>query len=40
VLVHRLILRPDAELNQVRTADILDEVLAATPAPRTSASRV
>ncbi|HEY4019897.1 MAG TPA: MoxR family ATPase [Pseudonocardiaceae bacterium] len=40
VLAHRLILRPDAELNQVRTADILDEVLAATPAPRTGASRV
>ncbi|HEY2700303.1 MAG TPA: MoxR family ATPase [Pseudonocardiaceae bacterium] len=34
VLAHRLILRPDAELNQRRAADILDEVLAATPAPR------
>ena len=39
VLSHRLILQPDAELNQVRTADVLDEVLAATPAPRTSATR-
>ncbi|WP_158883343.1 AAA family ATPase [Amycolatopsis anabasis] len=34
VLVHRLILTPDAELNQRRPDDVLDEVLAAVPVPR------
>ncbi|MGQ0841358.1 AAA family ATPase [Actinokineospora sp.] len=38
VLAHRLILTSDAELNQRRTADIVDEVLAATPAPAMSST--
>jgi MoxR-like ATPase len=33
VLEHRLILTSDAELNRRRTADVVDEVLAAIPAP-------
>jgi MoxR-like ATPase len=33
VLEHRLILTSDAELNQRGTSDIVDEVLAAIPAP-------
>jgi MoxR-like ATPase len=33
VLEHRLILTSEAELNQRSTSDIVDEVLAATPAP-------
>ncbi|NBH08512.1 MoxR family ATPase, partial [Amycolatopsis sp. SID8362] len=33
VLGHRLVLTPDAELNQRRTADVVDELLAETPAP-------
>jgi MoxR-like ATPase len=37
VLAHRVILTPDSELNKRRLSDILDEVLAATPAPRTNA---
>ena len=37
VLEHRLILTPDAELNQRQPADILDEVLTATLAPKTKA---
>jgi MoxR-like ATPase len=40
VLEHRLILTPDAELNQRLPADILDEVLTATPAPQTKGTRV
>ncbi|WP_254124955.1 AAA family ATPase [Amycolatopsis sp. CA-230715] len=38
VLGHRLILTSDAELNQRRADDIVDEVLAATPVPRTSST--
>jgi MoxR-like ATPase len=40
VLEHRLILTSDAELNQRRPADIVDEVLAATPAPGMSTAGV
>jgi MoxR-like ATPase len=39
VLEHRLILSPDAELNQRRTSDIVNEILAAVPAPVPSAVR-
>ncbi len=38
VLAHRLILTPDAELNQHDTTEIVTEVLAATPAPATDAT--
>ena len=38
VLEHRLILSAEAELNQRRTSDIVDEVLAAIPAPAVSAT--
>ncbi|SDD80099.1 AAA family ATPase [Actinokineospora iranica] len=38
VLEHRLILTADAELDQRRTSDVLAEVLAAVPAPATSAT--
>ncbi|GGS60126.1 hypothetical protein GCM10010171_63810 [Actinokineospora fastidiosa] len=37
VLAHRLVLTPDAELNQRAPADIVAEVLAATPAPTSPA---
>jgi MoxR-like ATPase len=40
VLEHRLIRTPDAELNQRRTEDIVDEILAAIPAPLPTAARV
>ncbi|WP_374202768.1 AAA family ATPase [Amycolatopsis sp. GM8] len=40
VLEHRLILTSDAELNQRRPADVVDEVLAATPAPGMSTAGV
>ena len=40
VLGHRLILTSDAELNQRRPADIVDEVLAAIPAPMMSSTGV
>jgi len=40
VLEHRLILTSDAELNQRRPADVVDEILAATPAPGMSATGV
>jgi MoxR-like ATPase len=33
VLAHRLILTPDAQLNNLRPVDVLTEVLAGTPAP-------
>ncbi|RSD11937.1 AAA family ATPase [Amycolatopsis eburnea] len=39
VLGHRLVLTPDAELNQRRTADVVDELLAETPAPAAAAGR-
>nr|WP_225956649.1 MoxR family ATPase [Amycolatopsis lexingtonensis] len=39
VLGHRLVLTPDAELNQRRTADVVDELLAETPAPAATAGR-
>jgi MoxR-like ATPase len=38
VLAHRLILTAEAELNQRGTEEVLDEVLAATPAPAINAS--
>ncbi len=38
VLEHRLILNAEAELNQRRTSDIVDEVLAAIPAPAASST--
>jgi len=38
VLEHRLILNAEAELNQRRTSDIVDEVLAAIPAPAVSST--
>ena len=38
VLEHRLILTSEAELNQRSTTDIVDEVLAAIPAPATSST--
>ncbi|GLY65102.1 AAA family ATPase [Amycolatopsis taiwanensis] len=40
VLEHRLILTSDAELNQRRPADIVDEVLAAIPVPSTNSAGV
>jgi MoxR-like ATPase len=40
VLEHRLVLTSDAELNQRRPADIVDEVLAATPVPAMRATGV
>jgi MoxR-like ATPase len=39
VLGHRLVLTPDAELNQRRAADVVDELLADTPAPAAAAGR-
>ncbi|MEU7787859.1 MoxR family ATPase [Amycolatopsis sp. NPDC049159] len=39
VLGHRLVLTPDAELNQRLTADVVDELLAETPAPAATAGR-
>ncbi len=39
VLDHRLVLTPDAELNQRRTADIVDELLGATAAPMAAMGR-
>jgi MoxR-like ATPase len=36
VLEHRLILTPDAELNQRRAEDIVNEILAVVPAPAAS----
>jgi MoxR-like ATPase len=38
VLAHRLVLTSDAELNQRRPGDIVDEVLAVTPAPAMSST--
>jgi MoxR-like ATPase len=38
VLEHRLILNAEAELNQRRTSDVVDEVLAAIPAPAVSST--
>lgn len=39
VLDHRLVLTPDAELNQRQTADIVDELLSATAAPMAAMGR-
>ncbi len=39
VLAHRLVLTVDAELHQLQPADVVAEVLAATPAPTTSSAR-
>jgi MoxR-like ATPase len=39
VLAHRIILTPEAELNQRSTAEIVADVLASTPAPMASAGR-
>ncbi|GAA4523892.1 AAA family ATPase [Amycolatopsis samaneae] len=39
VLGHRLVLTPDAELNQRRTGEVVDELLADTPAPAAAAGR-
>ncbi|WP_020661526.1 AAA family ATPase [Amycolatopsis benzoatilytica] len=39
VLGHRLVLTADAELNQRRAADVVDELLAETPAPAAAAGR-
>jgi MoxR-like ATPase len=39
VLEHRLILSPDAELNQRRAEDIVNEILAAVPAPVPTTAR-
>ncbi|WP_328605798.1 MoxR family ATPase [Amycolatopsis sp. NBC_00345] len=39
VLAHRLILTTDAELNNRRPADVVDEVLATTPAPAGTGAR-
>ncbi|WP_181774799.1 AAA family ATPase [Amycolatopsis pittospori] len=39
VLDHRLVLTPDAELNQRRTSDIVDELLGATAAPMAAMGR-
>jgi MoxR-like ATPase len=38
VLEHRLILTPDAELNQLRPADIVTEILEKVPVPTASVS--
>jgi MoxR-like ATPase len=38
VLEHRLILTPDAELNQLRPADIVKEILEKVPVPTSSVS--
>jgi MoxR-like ATPase len=40
VLAHRLVLTPDAELSQRPPSSVVDEVLAATPAPTAGASAV
>ncbi|MFD9889423.1 AAA family ATPase [Amycolatopsis sp. NPDC059027] len=39
VLGHRLVLTPDAELNQRQTSEVVDELLADTPAPAAAAGR-